>query len=1114
MKECDLMNKIIIILLFIVIAIPFSSNVNVFAEDNPVSVWNGGIATGFTEGDGSTLNPYKIYTANELAFLAQRINASDTDYRSKAYILMSDIDLNNKEWTPIGCRDVVSSTIYFSGDFNGNNKKISNIQVLIEKYNIGLFGYLSGAKISNLTITSGIIGNVSSVTSSKNFSVGGIAGAISNSLIDNCTNYAWIKGNNYIGGIVGQNSGTITNCANYGKAESIGCHKRENQTAVSVGGIAGSNSGTIYNCSNSGEIIGYLSCTLYYPNQCYSYNFEPGCSYAGGIAGTSSNIIRGSYNVGNVSSKTRCSNSSAYSGGLVGNNTVSDMLANSYNIGSVISQIETLGASKVADGICNNKTTNMNCHWLDIANDTATTGQGTKYTNVADMYLLADLLNNGLTEKTFENIIDKTPMLLFQLKKIIFHSNSNVNLKIDKYAEENGQIALFGNEVFDYPGYTLLGWDTDKNAVTPQYQLNQIIDMPKDGTVFYAIWQDKPKATIIFNSNNGTGKENNIIANETSIIILPNDINISRAGYSFLGWSSDSNSTTPMYLSNQSFIMPVGGITLYAIWSINSYTVSFDTKDGSSINSQTVQYNGLISRPNNPSKSGYAFAGWYKESSLSAVWNFAIDKMPANNITLYAKWDLLPIITFDRISGTYNQVFNLTITPNIPTATIYYTIDGSTPTTSSLIYSAPILIDKTTTVKSFAKYTNYTSSISTNTYTIIPILTFSKSGGNYATPISVELTANIEESSIYYTLDGSTPTILSTKYTEPINIFKNTTLKAMCVYKGSSTSVTTYSYTFPSSVVNSNKSTLTHYTSSFDVVLTTGASWYEIYYSLDGSDPTINGVLYSSPIRISKPLVLKAVAKYNNTVIGNINTFTYNFTLILTNKQSPGSYTTPISIELTANLEGSSIYYTLDGSTPTISSAQYTEPINIFKNTTLKALCIYNGLNTSASYSYTFPSPVINSDKSTSSNYTSPFDIILTTGASWYEIYYSLDGSDPAINGVLYSSPIRISKPLELKAVAKYNNIVIGSINTLTYKFTPTLTNTQSSGSYSTPFYVELLPNTEDTTIYYTLDGSTPTTSSTIYSIPISIYKTTTIKAIVKNTNYTSSAYTWTYTLP
>ncbi|MDE7106944.1 MAG: InlB B-repeat-containing protein, partial [Clostridiales bacterium] len=69
-----------------------------------------------------------------------------------------------------------------------------------------------------------------------------------------------------------------------------------------------------------------------------------------------------------------------------------------------------------------------------------------------------------------------------------------------------------------------------------------------------------------------------------------------------------------------------------------AYTVTFDSKDGSAVASQTIVSGGKVTKPADPTREGYAFEGWYKEDTYATAWNFATDTVTGNT-TLYAKWE-------------------------------------------------------------------------------------------------------------------------------------------------------------------------------------------------------------------------------------------------------------------------------------------------------------------------------------------------------------------------------------------------------------------------------------------------------------------------------------------
>ena len=77
--------------------------------------------------------------------------------------------------------------------------------------------------------------------------------------------------------------------------------------------------------------------------------------------------------------------------------------------------------------------------------------------------------------------------------------------------------------------------------------------------------------------------------------------------------------------------------TLFALKAAPGYTVAFDTRGGSTVPSAMTAQNKTMIAPANPERSGYTFAGWYKDADCNQAWNFSKDVVTAD-MTLYAKW--------------------------------------------------------------------------------------------------------------------------------------------------------------------------------------------------------------------------------------------------------------------------------------------------------------------------------------------------------------------------------------------------------------------------------------------------------------------------------------------
>jgi hypothetical protein len=169
-----------------------------------------------------------------------------------------------------------------------------------------------------------------------------------------------------------------------------------------------------------------------------------------------------------------------------------------------------------------------------------------------------------------------------------------------------------------------------------------------------------------------------------------------------------------------------------------------------------------------------------------------------------------PVTTPDPPGGTYFSPLDVTLSCQDGTGSgcdkTYYTTDGSTPTTSSPVYSSPIHISVATTLKFFSKdLAGNSETVKTHNYimggdTTPPTTTPSPPEGAYNAPLDVSLTCDDGSGSgcdkIYYTTDGSTPTTSSPVYSSPIIILVNTTLKFFAVdFVGNTEAVKTQNYT-------------------------------------------------------------------------------------------------------------------------------------------------------------------------------------------------------------------------------------------------------------------------------------------------------------------------------
>lgn len=255
-------------------------------------------------GSGTESDPYQIGTAEQLKRFRDIVNGSNgqTQNCGACAVLTAAIDLNNEPWTPIG-NFTEGNQIYYEGTFDGNGHTISGLNVTGNFKYAGLFGAVKDGTIKNLTVA----GNVS--PSNIQHIVGSIVGYASNAAIENCSNHCSVTGHtaDIVGGIAGFNvdDAKIIDCYNVGTICSA-------EFVEVGGGIVGHNTGTISNCYNVG--------TVSIPNRTSvgeivgnNYGTVENCYY---LAGTNLNAVGQNNSNGNIT-KTESKTAANFANGTV-----------------------------------------------------------------------------------------------------------------------------------------------------------------------------------------------------------------------------------------------------------------------------------------------------------------------------------------------------------------------------------------------------------------------------------------------------------------------------------------------------------------------------------------------------------------------------------------------------------------------------------------------------------------------------------------------------------------------------------------------------------------------------------------------------------------------------
>jgi hypothetical protein len=366
--------------------------------------------------------------------------------------------------------------------------------------------------------------------------------------------------------------------------------------------------------------------------------------------------------------------------------------------------------------------------------------------------------------------------------------------------------------------------------------------------------------------------------------------------------------------------------------------------------------------------------------------------------------------TFNPVPGAYTAAQNVSITTTTSGATIHYTVDGTNPTTTSPVYSSPVAITSTTTLKAIAVKSGMSNStIQSGLYSInaaaVATPEFSPAPGTYSSGQLVSITTETVGATIHYTLDGTTPTSASPVYTASVSIPSTATLRAVAVKAGmTNSSVRTGTYIIETSgpfsaIFEAEIATLsgmrtgvlyTGFTGTgyADYEAATGAYIHWVInvpssgqYRLDfryanrsGTprplDITVNGVLaednkpfpptpsWTDWAIVSSTVTLNAgsnTVRATSTGLGGGNidhmaVSSLNVGPVVsapTFTPAPGAYIEHVDVAMASGTSGTAIHYTTNGSTPTAASTVYTAPLHLHETTTIKAIAIKDGTSSS-----------------------------------------------------------------------------------------------------------------------------------------------------------------------
>ena len=420
---------------------------------------------------------------------------------------------------------------------------------------------------------------------------------------------------------------------------------------------------------------------------------------------------------------------------------------------------------------------------------------------------------------------------------------------------------------------------------------------------------------------------------------------------------------------------------------------------------------------------GYDSVGFYLNGAAPTV--PAVDM--SGRVNLLGGHVLHANIIYDGTTLTLNLIDTLT----------------SVSVTTSAQINIPAVVGANVGYVGFTAGGGATQLISNWTYVASPISvtqtstpTFSPGAGVYPITEPVTIADTTNGAVIYYTTNGTTPNSSSTLYSVPITVAANETLKAVAIaggYVGSATATAAYQIR---AAVPSFTPAAGAYTSGQSVTIADTTSGAVVYYTTDGTVPTTSSTLYSGPVMVNSDETLKAIAAASGHANSTTGAAAYQIKVAAPGfTPAAGVYASAQSVSIADAASGAAIYYTTNGSVPTVSSTVYSGPVTVSSNETLKAIAVASGYANSAvgaaAYQIRMATPTFAPAAGT---YTTAQSVTIADATGGAAIYYTTDGTQPTTSSAIYSGPVTVNSTQTLKAIAAASGYANSFTGGATYK--------------------------------------------------------------------------------
>ena len=403
-------------------------------------------------------------------------------------------------------------------------------------------------------------------------------------------------------------------------------------------------------------------------------------------------------------------------------------------------------------------------------------------------------------------------------------------------------------------------------------------------------------------------------------------------------------------------------------------------------------------------------------------------------------------------AGTYNVEKSVSITTVTSGATLYYTTDGTEPTTSSTQVTGNVTVDQTLTLKAIAVKAGMSDSVVTSAdYTLTAKTpTTSPSAGTYTSNQNVTMSSTSQGVTIRYTTDGTIPTEASTEYTGALLVDETVVLRGVAFRTGWNPSTPSYSaYTMKVATPSISPTGGSH-TGSVDVTVTGTTAGATLHYTTNGVEPTASSptVVSGNDVTLTESGTLKVKGfGPGGWTASDLKMGTYfvsQGTLSApTAEPAAGTFTEVQTVSLSAATPNAVIRYTTDGSEPTMSSRVFTAPFAVDWTQTVKAKAYLGDWTASTTLSAAYTINLTNTVAPVTfdiapGRYATEQTVTLTTATSGATIHYTTNGDAPTTSDASVSSggTFLVDESLALRAMAVKATMTDSPVRRADYQIT------------------------------------------------------------------------------